>query len=535
MQNRSHHCASWPARRDPSWSSAGCRSRPGACSRSATGRSRRRGRRLRSADAELADRRRRGRRRPGAAAAPCAAATVSRAPRESRRAPPPAAAAPAAVWAPRWSAGVGGRGRARRRRPCARGVAAGPRRRSCARRARLTRELARGAVRGDHGRPRRAPLARALPGASRRARRRRGGGRPGRPRRRPGRRRSGGASGRSARSAPRLGEQRPASTTKRDAGRGVERQERDRAASASRAGRGGGRRRGGVAARGARHGRTGSARRRRRERPARPGGPVPVPSHAGGRAARRPHPPAAAVVGRHSATPAPARERARPAVHAGSAHAAGSGVRLRRQSAAARPGAAPGASPATARASRERAREPLDPPPSRGRPPTRPRRRPCPGAASWTTPRPGREAAVAATAGGGRAGATRAAGPWPLPRPARAGGLQLRRWRRGTATGRRRRCRRSRTYDFHFVSYIVPVELAGGLLPFLGLYCGHLCPLGRKSIPPTFCPLLRQRSTAAPAPRPVIVVFGLKPERLVGAEGRIDAVPEPPTPSRPGC
>jgi hypothetical protein len=34
----------------------------------------------------------------------------------------------------------------------------------------------------------------------------------------------------------------------------------------------------------------------------------------------------------------------------------------------------------------------------------------------------------------------------------------------------------------------------------------------------------------APPPRkaPVLVVFGLKPERVVGAEGRIDAVPEPP-------
>jgi hypothetical protein len=32
----------------------------------------------------------------------------------------------------------------------------------------------------------------------------------------------------------------------------------------------------------------------------------------------------------------------------------------------------------------------------------------------------------------------------------------------------------------------------------------------------------------------VIVVFGLKPERLVGAEGRIDAVPEPPTAEQSG-
>jgi len=33
---------------------------------------------------------------------------------------------------------------------------------------------------------------------------------------------------------------------------------------------------------------------------------------------------------------------------------------------------------------------------------------------------------------------------------------------------------------------------------------------------------------------PVIVVFGLKPERIVGAEGRIDAVPEPPTAEQAG-
>jgi hypothetical protein len=32
----------------------------------------------------------------------------------------------------------------------------------------------------------------------------------------------------------------------------------------------------------------------------------------------------------------------------------------------------------------------------------------------------------------------------------------------------------------------------------------------------------------------VIVVFGLKPERIVGAEGRIDAVPEPPTQEQAG-
>ena len=32
----------------------------------------------------------------------------------------------------------------------------------------------------------------------------------------------------------------------------------------------------------------------------------------------------------------------------------------------------------------------------------------------------------------------------------------------------------------------------------------------------------------------MIVVFGLKPERLVGAEGRIDAVPEPPSNEQAG-
>jgi hypothetical protein len=35
-------------------------------------------------------------------------------------------------------------------------------------------------------------------------------------------------------------------------------------------------------------------------------------------------------------------------------------------------------------------------------------------------------------------------------------------------------------------------------------------------------------------PAPVVVVFGLKPERLVGAEGRIDAVPEPPSAEQAG-
>jgi hypothetical protein len=33
---------------------------------------------------------------------------------------------------------------------------------------------------------------------------------------------------------------------------------------------------------------------------------------------------------------------------------------------------------------------------------------------------------------------------------------------------------------------------------------------------------------------PVVVVFGLKPERIVGAEGRIDAVPEPPSAEQAG-
>jgi len=37
-----------------------------------------------------------------------------------------------------------------------------------------------------------------------------------------------------------------------------------------------------------------------------------------------------------------------------------------------------------------------------------------------------------------------------------------------------------------------------------------------------------------PRPAPIIVVFGLKPERLVGAEGRIDAVPEPPSAEQSG-
>jgi hypothetical protein len=40
---------------------------------------------------------------------------------------------------------------------------------------------------------------------------------------------------------------------------------------------------------------------------------------------------------------------------------------------------------------------------------------------------------------------------------------------------------------------------------------------------------------APPAPRaPVLVVFGLRPERIAGGEGRIDAVPEPPTQEQAG-
>jgi hypothetical protein len=42
------------------------------------------------------------------------------------------------------------------------------------------------------------------------------------------------------------------------------------------------------------------------------------------------------------------------------------------------------------------------------------------------------------------------------------------------------------------------------------------------------------RAAPPPRPAPVIVAFGLKPERLVGAEGRIDAVPEPPTAEQAG-
>jgi hypothetical protein len=41
-------------------------------------------------------------------------------------------------------------------------------------------------------------------------------------------------------------------------------------------------------------------------------------------------------------------------------------------------------------------------------------------------------------------------------------------------------------------------------------------------------------SDQPPRQGPVIVVFGLRPERIVGAEGRIDAVPEPPTAEQSG-
>jgi hypothetical protein len=57
-----------------------------------------------------------------------------------------------------------------------------------------------------------------------------------------------------------------------------------------------------------------------------------------------------------------------------------------------------------------------------------------------------------------------------------------------------------------------------------------------------YLPTARERPAAeaplkappAPRPAPVIVAFGLKPARLVGAEGRIDAVPEPPTAEQAG-
>src|SRR4051812_29191095 len=66
--------------------------------------------------------------------------------------------------------------------------------------------------------------------------------------------------------------------------------------------------------------------------------------------------------------------------------------------------------------------------------------------------------------------------------------------------------------------------------PFLGLYCGRVPAAGEEHSP-------NFRSDGEPPaqrPTPVIVVFGLKPERIVGAEGRIDAVPEPPTQEQAG-
>ena len=50
-------------------------------------------------------------------------------------------------------------------------------------------------------------------------------------------------------------------------------------------------------------------------------------------------------------------------------------------------------------------------------------------------------------------------------------------------------------------------------------------------IRPNSCPL----RLPPPQPHaPVIIAFGLKPERIVGAEGRIDAVPEPPSAEQAG-
>src|SRR3954447_135499 len=72
--------------------------------------------------------------------------------------------------------------------------------------------------------------------------------------------------------------------------------------------------------------------------------------------------------------------------------------------------------------------------------------------------------------------------------------------------------------------------VGNGAGPFLGLYCGRV-PAAGEDHSPNFRP-----DGDAPAPRrtPVIVVFGLKPERIVGAEGRIDAVPEPPSQEQAG-
>src|SRR4051794_13420378 len=72
--------------------------------------------------------------------------------------------------------------------------------------------------------------------------------------------------------------------------------------------------------------------------------------------------------------------------------------------------------------------------------------------------------------------------------------------------------------------------VGNGAGPFLGVYCGRV-PAAGEDHSPNFRP-----DGGAPAPRrtPVIVVFGLKPERIVGAEGRIDAVPEPPSQEQAG-
>jgi hypothetical protein len=53
-------------------------------------------------------------------------------------------------------------------------------------------------------------------------------------------------------------------------------------------------------------------------------------------------------------------------------------------------------------------------------------------------------------------------------------------------------------------------------------------PAGREDHSPNF------PAGSDPPPTPVIVAFGLRPERIVGLEGRIDAVPEPPTQEQAG-
>ena len=95
-------------------------------------------------------------------------------------------------------------------------------------------------------------------------------------------------------------------------------------------------------------------------------------------------------------------------------------------------------------------------------------------------------------------------------------------------------------YDFHFVSLhtasCTGIEVL--LDRFLGLYCGHV-PAREEEHSANFVPAVtaagpESMPPGAPRPAPVIVAFGLKPERLVGAEGRIDAVPEPPTAEQAG-